>query len=98
MTRATALLQASLGRDVHWSMHLSVTFGTPCQACSMNLIVTCLTFGKDFFIFYPSRAIDVEFYVALPAIYPVFTTLRLYKVIEAQMALPTLFWSQGLNL
>jgi hypothetical protein len=91
MAHVTAFLQGSLGRDVQWSMHLTVTFGTLDQVSPVYLVVTCLTFRKDIFIFYPSRAIDVKFYMALLTVYPVFTTLGFYKVIEAWMTTPTLF-------
>jgi hypothetical protein len=93
MACGTALAQGTLRRDVQWSMHLTVTFGTPRQVCSVYQVVTCLTFRKDFFILNPSRAIDVESYMALLAVYPVFTTLGLYKVIKVWMTLPTLFRS-----
>ena len=93
MAHVTALFQGTLGRDVQWSMDLTVTFGTPRQVRSVYVIVTLLTFRKDFFILNPSRAIDVESYMALLAVYPVFTTLGLYKVIKSWMTLPTLFRS-----
>jgi hypothetical protein len=93
MAHVTALFQGTLGRDVQWSMDLTVTFGTPRQVRSVYVIVTLLTFRKDFFIFDPSRAIDVESYMALLTVYPVFTTLSLYKVIKVWMTLPTLFRS-----
>jgi hypothetical protein len=74
MAYVTALLQGTVGREVHWSVRL-VTFRALCQTRSVNLPVTGLTFGKDIFIFYPSRAIEMELFVTSLTVYPVFTTV-----------------------
>lgn len=98
MAHVTAFLQGSAGRDLHWSVRISMTFGTLCQVRSVYQLVTCRTLREDIFIFYPARAIDVEFYMALLTVYPVLTALGLYKVIKAWMTPPTLFRFDGLSL
>jgi len=92
MAHVTATLQGTLGRDAQWSVHLGVTCGTLCKVRSVYRLVTGLTFRKDFFIFHPPGAVDMESYMALFTVNPVFTTLGLYKVIKVWMTLPALFW------
>jgi hypothetical protein len=64
----------------------------------MHLLVTCRTFGKDFFIFHLTREMDVELYMASLTVNPVFATFGFDKVIKARMTPPTLFWFYELSL
>jgi hypothetical protein len=91
MAHVTAFLQGSASRDLHWSVRVSMTFRTLGQVSPVYLIVTCRTLRKYIFIFYPSRAIDVEFNMALLTVYPVLTAFCFYKVIKAWMTPPALF-------
>ena len=79
----TALFQRTLGRNLHWSVSISVTLGTLCQVGSVYQLVTCVAFWQDFFIRSPSRAIDVEFNMASLTVDPVLAALGLYEIVKA---------------
>ena len=94
----TALFQGTLGRNLHWSVSISVTLGTLCQVGSVYQLVTCVAFWQDFFIRHPARAIHVKLSMASLTVYPVFAALGLYKIVEAWVTPAAAFWFHVLRL
>jgi hypothetical protein len=92
-----ALIQFTPGRDFQRRVDLPVTCATLRQLRTVDLLVTCLASGKDFFVWRSAGTIDMELHMASLAVYPMFAASVFQEVINAGMTLPALFRFHGYN-